>query len=433
VFDGDYATFLKLVAAQVSAAILAAEMPERKETQEREHALSMEQSARQMAASANRMKDEFLATLSHELRTPLNAIIGWVDILLKGQYNPSVLSHAVEVIHRNARAQAQLIEDMLDASRIITGKFHLDMHPTKILSTVDAAVESVRPLAEAKGISLSKAFDISAGEVLGDRVRLQQVVWNLLSNAIKFTPRGGSVDVRVGRAGDHVEIIVSDTGQGIGSDVLPYVFDRFRQVDSSYARKQGGLGLGLAIVRHLTELHGGRVEARSAGEGLGAMFKVRLPLMAAKRGAPRSQPQARNLPARSKDRLLEGVRILLVDDHADTREMLSVVLRDNGADVKLSSSAGEALEALKSWRPDILVSDIGMPGEDGYSLLNKVRRLDPDRGGNIPALALTGYAGLGEGERALLAGYQLHLAKPIEPDELILALAQLAGRLDQSA
>lgn len=398
---------------------------------ERAELLEREQRSREVAETASRIKDEFLATLSHELRTPLNAIIGWTEILAKAQVEPSVVSHATEVIYRNARAQAQLVEDMLDVSRIISGKFQLDVRHVELVQIVDATIDVVRPMAEARHIRIEKEFDFPAGKISGDSTRLQQVMWNLLSNAIKFTPEGGEVRVRVAKVDSQAEITVADTGQGISAEFLPYVFERFRQADSSYTRKHSGLGLGLAIVRHLVELHGGTVSAYSEGEGQGSTFTVRIPLAVANAGTKPAEGALQiGGPAAAEGRLspLKGLRVLIVDDHRDTREMLAVVLKMNEAQVKAAASADEALEALKTWRPDVLVSDIGMPDEDGYSLIRKIRNLGLEEVAHVPAIALTGYAGAEEGGQALSAGFQVHLPKPVEPSSLVNTIAHLCGR-----
>jgi PAS domain S-box-containing protein len=393
----------------------------------REQLLEREQEAREMAEVANRLKDEFLATLSHELRTPLNAIIGWAEMLSRGQSDFALVDHALKIILRNARAQAQLVEDLLDVSRIITGKFYLDAHLVELIPVVEAAIDSIGPAAEARGIRIRKVFDYSTGAIFGDSTRLQQIIWNLLSNAVKFTPRGGTVEVKIEQGDSNLEIAVSDSGQGIKPDFLPHIFDRFRQEDSSHTRKHTGLGLGLAIVRHLAELHGGTVEAFSEGEGKGSTFKVKLPMLAValeKNAAEESHYQISNSNKNRNE--LAGLKILIVDDHADTRDMLSLVLESSGAEVRSAETVAGAYEILKDWNPDVLVSDIGMPGEDGYDLIRKVRSLSAELGGKIPALALTGYASPEEGERTAKAGYQMHMAKPVEPDRLISAIDRLS-------
>ena len=380
----------------------------------------------EIAERANHLKDEFLATLSHELRTPLNAILGWAEVLANSQIDPVISLRAVEVIRRNARIQAQLVNDVLDVSRIITGKLRLSVQPVDLGTIITAAVDGLRPAAEAKEIGLQLQLDSPAGQVSGDPDRLQQVAWNLISNAIKFTPKGGRVLVRLERVKSNVEVIVSDTGQGMAPEFLPHVFDRFRQADATTTRAFGGLGIGLSIVRQLVELHGGSVRVHSEGEGQGATFTVSLPLLAAcgevsdTEGA--QQPELKCPPE------LEGLRVLVVDDEADTCELLQLILESCGAQVKTASSAAVALEAVAEEVFDVLVSDIGMPDEDGYSLIAKVRALSKERGGRIPAAALTAYAGEESRIRTLRAGFQIHMPKPISPSELVAVVANLAGR-----
>jgi signal transduction histidine kinase len=396
--------------------------------QERARLLVLEQAARKQAEEANRTKDEFLATLSHELRTPLNAILGWVQVLRTGKLDPAAGARALETIERNARSQAQLIADLLDVSRIITGKLRLDFKPVELRRIIDSALETVRPAADAKGILLDISIGPLATPVLGDADRLQQVIWNLLSNAIKFTPRAGRVEVRLREEGGNAVIRVSDSGIGIRPDFLPYVFDRFRQAEGSITRTHGGLGLGLSIVRHLIELHGGTAEVESTGEGEGATFSVRLPLRAE---LAEDDPLDRTgvTPGLfSTPDLLTGVRVVVVEDEADTRELLSLSLQQCGAEVAAFGSVPEALASFDLAVPDVLLSDIGVPGEDGYSLIRKVRALPPALGGNVPAAALTAYARAEDRLRALEAGYQTHLAKPVDPSELIATVARLAGR-----
>jgi PAS domain S-box-containing protein len=397
----------------------------KRQAEEREYLLRREQ-------EASRLKDEFLATVSHELRTPLNAMLGWSRMLLDGKLDEERTRQALQTIERNARSQAQLIEDLLDVSRIITGNLRLDVRPVMLSPVIEAALDSVRPMAEAKGVRLQTTLDSQGGPVAGDFSRLQQVVWNLLSNAIKFTPKGGRVQVRLERSNSQIEIVVSDTGQGISPEFLPHVFDRFRQADSSSTRKHGGLGLGLAIVRHLVELHGGAVAVSSAGEGQGATFMVRLPLMAAhpelvkeKRVQPRAEA-AEVFEFHCQPRL-EAVRVLVVDDESDARQLLKTILERCGAEVKDASSASEGLAIIKEWKPRVLVSDIGMPGEDGYSFIQKVRQWEREAGQFIPALALTAYARSEDRMRALASGYQMHVPKPVQPVELTLVVASLAG------
>jgi PAS domain S-box-containing protein len=385
---------------------------------------------------ANRLKDEFLATVSHELRTPLTAILGWAHILRVKQFDEESSAHALETIERNAYAQAQLINDLLDVSRIITGKLRLDVRQVEPGSLIEAAVEALRPAAEAKDIRIQKVLDTGVVSVAGDPARLQQVVWNLLSNAVKFTPKGGSVQVELGRIDSHIEIAVSDTGAGINTEFLPHVFERFRQADQSTTRHHGGLGLGLAIVRHLVELHGGTVEADSPGEGQGATFVVKLPAVAVyqkETGAGRAHPAAGDsLSAYDCPERLDGLKVLVVDDEVDTRELFKAGIGRCGAEVVTAGSAREALAILEEMRPDLLISDIGMPGEDGYELIRKVRALPAARGGKIPAIALTAYARTEDRMRALRAGYQMHIVKPVELAELVAVMASLIGRSDKA-
>jgi len=386
------------------------------------------------AQESNRLKDEFLATVSHELRTPLTAILGWAHLLRTGQTVDEKMAKALETIERNARAQAQLIDDLLDVSRIITGKIRIDVRPVDPNSFIEAAVEAVRPAAEAKGVRLQRIMDTGVVTVSGDPVRLQQVVWNLLSNAIKFTPKGGRVQVRLERVNSHIEIGVSDTGPGIVPEFLPYVFDRFRQADGRTTRQHGGLGLGLSIVRHLVELHGGTVRAESPGEGQGATFTVLLPVAPVYQSvgvAERVHPAARDtLPLYDCPDRLEGVMILAVDDEPDTRELLKAGLGQCGAVVTIVGSAAEALEAIAVEMPDLLISDIGMPDEDGYELIRRVRLLPAESGGKLPAIALTAYARVEDRMQALRAGYQMHVPKPVELAELVAVAASLIKRGD---
>ena len=398
--------------------------------EERLQLLASEQAARAEAENANRLKDEFLATLSHELRTPLMAILGWSEILQAGRYDPQELEQGLATIARNAKAQAQLIEDLLDVSRIISGKLRLDVHTVELTPVIEAALESVQTAADAKGIQLSKDLDAAAGPVSADAGRLQQVIWNLLSNAIKFTPRSGRVEVRLARVNTHVEITVSDTGQGIDTEFLPYVFERFRQADASTRRPHAGLGLGLAIVRHLSELHGGSVHAESAGLGQGAAFTVRLP-MATASPVPAIQPSETPTDEdRDSDCTpnLAGLSVLVVDDEPDARELLRRVLQQCDALVHVAGSAAEGLRLFEKHRPDMLISDIGMPGEDGYDLIRQIRAHEGGGNPRMPAVALTAFARSEDRRRAMLAGFQVHMPKPVMPSELIAVVASLAGR-----
>lgn len=398
---------------------------------ERAQLLAREQAARVQAEAANRMKDEFLATLSHELRSPLNAMLGWTRLLNSRKFDEATTARAMETIERSARSQAQLVEDLLDVSRIIQGKLRLNVRSVELVSVIQAAIDTVRPAAEAKEIRLQTVLDPAAGPVAGDADRLQQIVWNLVSNAIKFTPKGGRVQVRLERVNSHVEITVTDTGQGINPAFVPYVFERFRQEDSSITRSYSGLGLGLAIVRHLVELHGGTVRAESQGEGQGATFTVKLPLMPVRLNAnhpERIHPTVGGAVPFENPPSLQGMRVLVVDDEADSREYILTLLEQCGAHVIAVASASEAIEAISKLKADVLVSDIGMPEEDGYSLIRKVRALKIEQGGQIPAVALTAYARAEDRTRAIAEGFQMHIPKPVEPAELATIVASLAKR-----
>ena len=405
---------------------------------ERRQALKREKEARLEAESANRLKDEFLSTLSHELRTPLTAIIGWSKLLIDGEVEPDKQPKAMETIARNARFQAQLIDDLLEVSRIITGKLRLEFSPCELRPVIEAVVEGLRPTAEAKAVRLELLLEPDVALIYGDVDRLRQVIWNLLSNAVKFTPRNGSVQVKLQRTKSHVVIAVRDSGEGIKPDFLPHVFERFSQADGSTTRGHGGLGLGLAIVRHLVELHGGAVRAESPGEGLGSTFVVSLPLMEASDAqVQRPKFQGDDLVVADAKRIahkpsLDGLRLLIVDDEPDFRELVTLMLGRYGAVVKTAASAGEALVYVENWKPDVLVADIGMRDEDGYGLISKVRALSLERGGSTPALALTAYTRAEDRLHALSAGYQIHLAKPITGPELAAAVANLAGRTNQT-
>jgi PAS domain S-box-containing protein len=402
----------------------------RQAEKQRSELLEREQVARTEAEQANRLKDEFLATLSHELRSPLNAIVSWAHILCEPGLDPATASRAVQAIDRNARAQAQLVADLLDVSRIITGKFHMSLGPVRLSDLIESAADTVGPAARARDIVLELAIDPAIGPVLGDASRLQQVIWNLLSNAIKFAPPAGRVQVRLEDAGSCIKLSVTDDGPGIDPAFLPYVFDRFRQADSSSTRRHGGLGLGLAIVRHLVELHGGTVEARNREDRPGAMLIVRLPRRQGASADTASAEQGARASVRGKGAQpapsLQDVSVLVVDDETDTREAMAIGLGRHGARVATASSASEALGALARERPQVLVADIGMAGEDGYALLKKVRALPAERGGATPAIALTGYANPQDRVDALRAGFQIHVSKPVTPAELAAAVASLA-------
>jgi PAS domain S-box-containing protein len=393
-------------------------------TERQREALERERLFRE-AQEANRLKDEFLGTVSHELRTPLNGILGWTQIL-RLESNDERRARAISGIERNATALSQLVDDLLDVSRIVSGKLRLDMGPVDLHHVLTSAFEAVQPAAEAKRIQVSISVDQAAATVVADADRLRQMVWNLLSNATKFTPAGGRIDVRAHRVHGDLEVIVSDTGQGIPSDLMPVMFDRFRQADSSVSRKHGGLGLGLAIVRHLAELHGGTVSADSRGEGQGATFRIRLPVIPPA-SAWRADDRAEATRGAVAHPMLGGVQVLLVDDDADTREVLGSVLTQSGATVYAAGSARDALALIDQRRPDVIVADIGMPDEDGYAFIRKVRARDARDAGGTPAIALTAYARLEDRRRAVAAGYQLHVAKPVDPRTVTEAIAALIG------
>jgi len=416
----------------VGASKVARDITERKRA-EVELAALLEQAreAKAEAEMASRMKDEFLATLSHELRTPLNAIFGWARLLRSGKVDPEDREDGLDAIERNSRVLTELVEDLLDISRIVSGKLRLDVQRTHLAEIIEAAWASVTPAAAAKGVRIHKVLDSLAGPVSGDPARLQQIVWNLLANAVEFTPKGGQVQVLLERVNSHVEISVIDTGQGIKPEFLPHVFERFRQADASTTRQHGGLGLGLAIVKHLVEMHGGTVRAKSPGEGQGATFTVSLPIIvihhqeAEPEKVRLKQPEAAELE--SPRDALAGVRVLVVDDEADARVLVKRALADCGAEVRVAETVAEALQVLEKFRPHILVSDIGMPEEDGYDLIRQIR------GGGwtarrMPAVALTAFARAEDRKRAMLAGFQTHVAKPVDPAELVAVVASLAGR-----
>lgn len=372
---------------------------------------------------ANRIKDEFLAIVSHELRTPLNSMLGWAKLLRQGKLNQATAAKALETIERNAEVQKKLIEDILDVSRIVQGKIRLNLRPLHLIPVIDAVSESIRPIAQAKAIQFQSLLDPNVAQVTGDADRLQQVLWNLLSNAVKFTPSGGCIEIRLEQINSMAQITVSDTGAGISADFLPYVFERFRQADGTSTRANGGLGLGLAIVRHLVEMHNGTVYASSDGEGLGATFTVQLPIRTEEQIV---QPTNLDSVASSEFPSLNGLRILVVDDNIDTLGLITFILEQCQAQVTTVTSASEALAALSQFKPNVLISDIGMPGEDGYSLIQKIRSLPAKLGGQIPAAALTAFAGESERNRALTAGFQIHISKPVEPAELVAAVVKLA-------
>jgi PAS domain S-box-containing protein len=424
------------VAAQAAVAMDNARMYEaaQRAAEERRLLLDSERAARTAAERLSDVKDDFLATLSHELRTPLNAILGWAQVLRSSAKNEADYRRGLETIERNARLQTRLIDDLLDMSRITSGKLRLDVQPLQPVSFIEAALESVEPAAYAKGIRLERVLDPAAGPVSGDPGRLQQVIWNLVSNAIKFTPKDGKVQILLERVNSHIEISVADTGIGIGADLLPHLFERFRQADASTTRQHGGLGLGLAIVKTLVELHGGTVCARSAGEGLGTTVTVQLPLLVvhrSKSAARREHPSAATESARQTvARELVGLKILVVEDQPDARDLITRVLDDCGAATIAASNADDALVLLEAERPDVLVTDIGMPGVDGFALLRRVRALGPARGGRVPAIALTAFARSEDRTRALRAGFLVHVSKPVDPAELAATVASVARRID---
>ncbi len=398
---------------------------------EREELLASEQEARQIAELASRTKDEFLGLLSHELRTPLNAILGW-SRMLNSQLDEATYLRAIDSIERNAKLQSRLIDDMLDISRIISGKLRLDAQSVDLTTVINAAVDTLRPAAEAKDIRVYVVLDYSAGVVLGDATRLQQVVWNILSNAIKFTPKQGSIQISLERINSHVEITVSDSGIGIEEEFLPFVFDRFRQADSTSSKKYGGLGLGLSIVRQLVELHGGTVEAQNREDVKGAVFTVRLPIMAVHpKSEQRINEVEQNIQMVGSSIALdcmpsiEGTKLLVVDDEPDARMLLRAILEQCGAEVETCESAAQALKLVEAYNPDILVSDIGMPDEDGYNLIKRVREKEKGTGKRLPAVALTAFARTEDRLKALSAGYNMHIPKPVEPAELIVVIANL--------
>ncbi|WP_375495680.1 PAS domain-containing protein [uncultured Nostoc sp.] len=400
--------------------LISRDITDRKQAEiERDRLLQLEQAARAEAERANRIKDEFLAVLSHELRSPLNPILGWTKLLQTRKFSESKTAEALATIERNAKLQTQLIDDLLDIAKILRGKLSIDAAPVNLAFVIESAIDTVNTAALSKSIVLHSVL-ANIGQVSGDSNRLQQIFWNLLSNAIKFTPRGGRVETRLERVDDQAQITVSDTGKGINSDFLPYIFESFRQEDVSITRKYGGLGLGLAIVRQLVEAHGGTITADSPGEGLGATFTVQLPLLNVEPEI--KQPDELPQPALE----LTGIKVLTVDDDPDARELLTVLLTEYGATVLTVTSAVEVLANLESFQPDVLVSDIGMPGVDGYSLIQQIRTLTPEKGGEIPAIALTAYARVDDHERAITSGYQRHITKPLDPEELVQAVVALA-------
>jgi signal transduction histidine kinase/ActR/RegA family two-component response regulator len=402
--------------------------------QERAHLLDSERTARIAAEMVSRMKDEFLMTVSHELRTPLTAIYGWAHLLVTGQIRDEQKRRAIETIERNAQAQTQLVNDLLDVSRAISGKVRLDLRILDVAPIVAAAIDSIQPAAEAKGIRVQTDFDPAAGSILADPDRLQQVVWNLLANAVKFTPAGGSIEVRLARKDPHVEIVVIDTGSGIAPEFAPYLFDRFRQGEAGTTRQHGGLGLGLSIVRHLVELHGGTVSAESGGVGSGATFRVMLP---AARTEDRTEAQEPAVSVVAREEALsptrlDGLRVLVVDDDPQARELLAAILEATGAEARLAGTIRDALDVLHAWWPDVLVSDVGMAGDNGSSLMEHVQAFaGPDRS-PMTAIAVTAHSRPQDRQRAILAGFHWHLMKPVEPSELVAVVTSLRERSQRS-
>jgi PAS domain S-box-containing protein len=387
-------------------------------------ALERERMARNEYEDASRSKDEFIALVSHELRSPLNAILGWTRILRQGRPDEELYQRATEIIERSARMQSQLIEDLMDTARIVRGKLKLEVQPVNLAPLIEKAMDVVRPAADARGIALEATLDREADQITGDPDRLQQVVWNLLSNAVKFTNEGGRVEVRLGRVDPYIQISVLDTGCGISPEFMPYLFERYLQADMSGARRKGGLGLGLSLVRQLVEMHGGSVSAESEGESKGATFTVKLPVRAIYTNETELPPMA-GVQTKS----LEGVWAAVVDDEANARELIASVLESYGAQVAAFASAGEALELLTSARrPDVLVCDLAMPGEDGFSLIRKLREWEKARDGELPAVALTAFGRVEDRTRALYAGFQMHIAKPVEPVELVIVVKSLIER-----
>jgi PAS domain S-box-containing protein len=405
--------------------------PRKAAEEERAALLVRERDARRHAEEADRLKDEFLATLSHELRTPLTSILGWASMIRNGEVEGPSAERAIETIERNARSQARLIDDLLDVSRIITGNLRLELNPLNLVPIVEAALDALRPTADAKGLELRTEF-CSPCLVRGDANRLRQVIWNLLSNAIKFTPRGGDVQILLECVEEIVRLKVSDTGEGISAEFLPYVFDRFRQAEGSISRRQGGLGLGLAVVRHLVELHGGNVSAESSGLGTGSTFTVDLPMAQERRDPARAEERRKEVERRKsltghKVRL-DGVHVLVVEDDDDSRKLLVTMLKQHGAQVSSAASAKDAFSLFCERLPDVVISDIGMPDEDGYDLIQKIRALSEKAGGLTPAIALTGYATRKDRERSLASGYQQHIAKPIDQSQLVSAISSLVKK-----
>jgi signal transduction histidine kinase len=412
---------------QSHAAALEQEIADRKRAEkERAESLLRAQAAQAKAEEANRLKDDFLATVSHELRAPLTAMLGWVALIRKGRLDKECQERALETVERNVRTQKKLVEDLLDISSIGAGNFPLDLEPTHLYHVIESAVESIRPEAEVKGVRLQMTLDPAVHMFLLDSNRFQQVIWNLVQNAVKFTPAGGAVEVRLKYVNGQAEIEVVDTGVGIAPEFLPFVFDRFRQANGSITRRHGGLGLGLAIVRSLVEMHGGTVGVESAGEGQGSTFRITLPPPPSEK-SPRGSMAETGLGAVNPDLTpkLSRLRVLVVDDQADMRELLSTILCLEKAEVRTADSMYEAMRIMSAWNPEILVCDIAMPGGSGYKLIRRLR----DSGWNVPAIAITARAGVEDNASSLAAGFQRHLSKPIEPHDLVVSIASLTGRL----
>jgi PAS domain S-box-containing protein len=409
----------------IGASKVARDISDQKRIEAREQAL------RQSAQEANRLKDDFLATVSHELRNPLNSIVGWAQLLRSGRLDEKVTTRAIEAIARAAHAQEQIISDLLDVSRIISGRLRLDVRPLQLIEVLANAINALRPALEAKQIRLQQLLDPNASPMSGDPDRLQQIFWNLLSNAVKFTPKGGWIRILSQRINSHVEIIVSDNGIGIEPQFLPFVFDRFRQGDTGANRQTVGLGLGLSIVRHLVELHGGTVHADSKGVGEGASFTVKLPILIAPAdvaGEDRVHPTAHELNTSAESPSLKGLKILVVDDEDGSREIATIILARAEAEVRNAANASAALTIMDSWLPDVLIADIGMPGIDGYAFIRQVRARDSEKGGMVPAIALTAFARTQDRLRVLSSGFQMHVPKPVQPDELVTVVASVARR-----
>ncbi|HEY0458394.1 MAG TPA: ATP-binding protein [Pyrinomonadaceae bacterium] len=415
-FDGETVIGTITVIEDVTERV-AREMELNIQIEERERLLASEQAARHSAEENSRLKDEFLASVSHEIRTPLNAINGWTQILLSGDSNEEKSRHALNTIQRNVGSQTQIIDDLLDISRIVTGQMRLNPDPVNLAESIDSALNSLRPTATARKIELIKSIEAERTFVMADVSRLQQILWNLLSNAVKFTPAGGRIEIILRELDDFAEIIIRDSGHGIPADFLPFVFERFRQADGSSKRKHGGLGLGLSIVKNLVEMHGGTVTVQSDGEGTGATFCVSLPLLL----LPKEDETDHSAGAliNRAERNFAGIRILIVDDDNDSREMLQYALEDTKALIMTAPSAGEALALFPTFEPDILISDLGMPEMDGYDLIGQIRALPSENGGRTPAIALTGYVGAEEEKRVYSSGFDIHLAKPVDFNRLM--------------